>query len=162
MSANHPNAFNEKQAVLEEIHNWARHVDNYIWICGSFFIVLNLTVIKVVLCDLDKCFLSRYFFMLTRWVRLVLAIAVFVILWLIPFLMTLGTAVVSENLKNRMKKAQNSLASLKIQNLNTAFESRYNPIELLKQLKYPFVILMALFTIIFLLTWVWIFCRFIP
>ena len=159
MCTNQSNAFNEKQAVFEEINNWARHINSAIWLITSFFIALNFMAIKIVFSDLGKCYAKSYFGGLCLQQRLFLGIVVFMTLWLIPALCVLSAMATTEKLSSLLKNPD----SIRMQVLSEKLTLRCDDYkEVLKAIRFPCGWIIAAFTVLFLLAWIWIFFYFIP
>lgn len=158
MCANQSNAFNEKQAVFGEIFTWLRHISNSVWLVTSFFIGLNLAVIKTVLSNLDNSQIRYFLGCLTCGERIFLAVLIYTILWLIPALCVLFMMAISAKLPSLLESGSDSLKITKL--YETLGSVRLK--DALEGIKFTYGWIITAFTILFLLAWIWIFFYSIP
>lgn len=178
-TATNPDNFNEKEAVFEQAHTWARNVNSSIWLITSFFIGLNLVVIKTVLSNSDNSQVKDFLECLTCGQRGFLAILIFTTLWLIPALCALIMMIVSENLYFFLKSTDpftsehlcralkwtepivstepnSSLSTFRTLILKTRKIFDIS-IRVLSTIRFPLGLVIAMFTIFFGVAWWWIF-----
>lgn len=184
-----PDNFHDTKAVFDQANNWARNVNSSIWLITSFFISLNLIVIETVLSNSENSHVKYFLGDLTCGQQILLAIMIFVALWLIPAVTALILMVISKNLysfvKSRVPFTPKYLSiALTLawpevsQNEDSQNEDSQNPesslstfenqilkkptkseifIKVLKTIKTPFGLIIASFTVLFGLVWLWIF-----
>ena len=158
MCAN-PDNFNEKQSVFNEIFTWARHINTSVWLVTSFFVGLNLVVIKTVLSNLDNSKIRYFLGCLTCGERIFLAVLIFMILLLIPAYCVLRMMAISSKLPSLLKSGPDSL---KITNLYQKLGEPTGLKDVVEGIKFTYGWITAAFTILFLLAWIWIFFYSIP
>jgi len=148
--------------VFEQIHNWARHINNATWLITSFFIALNFMAIRIVFSDLGKCYIEGHFAGLPGWKRLFLVLFVFVMLWLIPALCVLSAMAITEKLRPLLKEPGKPDSGQR-PDLSEALRLRCADAKrVLKAITFPYGWIIAAFTILILAAWIWIFFYFIP
>lgn len=148
--------------VFEQIHNWARHINNATWLITSFFITLNFMAIRIFFSDLGKCYIKGHFAGLPGWKRLFFVFFVFVTLWLIPALCVLSAMAITEKLRPLLKNSAKP-DSRQRPDLSEALRLRGADFKkVLKAITFPYGWIIAAFTILILVAWIWIFFCFIP
>lgn len=170
MCGNPPNAVDEK-AVFEQANDWLRTISSTSWLMTSFFIILNLTVIKVVFSDLKENFYKSHsvevFPFFPYWIQVVcvfgvklfFAFIIFAVLWLVPALVILTVINISERVANLLINGNNLTRAALMQELK--FECEWSEFkDIWKALKYPDGWIILVFTMFFLVTWLWVFLGF--
>lgn len=151
-TATNPDNFNEKESVYKEIFTWAQHINNSIWLITSFFIGLNLVVIKTVLSNSENSHVKDFLEQLTCGQQILLAITIFVALWLIPAYTALTMMVISGNLYSFVK----STGPFTLEKLCEELKFT-GPRKVFSIIRTPFGFIIASFTVLFGLAWLWIF-----
>lgn len=153
------NTFNDKKrTAFEEINEWARHINNIIWIVTSFFVALNFAVIRSAFHEPitkylnDKCW----------WLNLLLFSFAFLLLWIVPVLFILSMIRVSSNLYDLLKKGSfgtKDLANELKADLKADSKADFiiKTVKFLWKLEYPWVWIILAFTFFFLGAWILVF-----
>jgi len=140
----------EEQAVSTEIHNWARHINNVVWLVTSFFITLNFIVISKILSDSVRDCL----YLLDGWETLLLLFIVFLSLWLVPASCVVSLLIISEKLHELL----NRCVVQQKEDLEDELKFHFSDFKrFFMVIKEPWGWIIIAFTIFFGLIWTWIF-----
>lgn len=157
MCTNQSNAFNEKQAVFEEINRWQRYLTSTLWIITSFFISLNLLIIR----EAMKCPINN---VVERSVVWGFVFTILCILeWALPtslIIITLKVAGLVENKANNVLHIDNFTKNLAFKWRGDFFNEKFFSKKFFSKkvgeaVIKPWGIINTAFTLVFISTW-WI------